>query len=1334
VPGEAEVTLEEALASSDLEALLTVGRRRTLAPADRLTVLGAALTRSDADGTIDTRAMDLLLELANEAPQEALASAQALKGALSEQGLKKLSRVWIAVADAASDEDAVAFLDDLALLDGPGGPLFRTLDDRYAATDQLDPRLALRAAVLKETLPDEVKRELLDNMISLLEGHGRHADALPHHADLALADVHTTSSRRRRARAAYKRWGGRPDRQWFLGRLARITDGDEAADILRELVPLRLEASDNLGAEAAARELLTHDATDPLALDALIDLLESDERRRDERIGLLQRRLELADESAHSVRARVTHALAAAHLDAGAQPAAIEVLRQHLLESPEDDLALSRVVMLLEESGREPDVEEVLEEVAERTQDLEQRRRLLLDAAERARARGRTERAGALCDRALDASPDAIDALLMRADLAVDHGDPEAALGPLERLASQTPDGPERARVHLRIGHLLEEHLLRPDDALKRYEAAAAGDPGAVEAWASLRSLSRQRKDRDRHVAALRGLAATHDDAADQAALLKEAAAVERDERADLNAAEALLEEVLALTPGDDEARHDLLTLLARRMQDADGLDVALEAPAAAFLREARRVLAPVMTHPAHAAAVPLDIARLWARALEEAIDDGAHDAPTDGEAIEAWEAVLERASSDRIALTRLTALLERRTRGQRDDDAQALDRRRKKLLETLLLHHAPDLDVPDRVSLWAELGALRWEAGESDSGRSALTKAFELADTPALRERLLARPATAAVAAWEGSLEDADRRRLIDALLRLFALSEGEAAVEALLRACDVADDRLKDIGLARQILRDGLDHVDDPTAVYERLLDLDLAEGDPEAILASTRALLEQELDPRREAEMHVRLGKLLTKVKGDKEGAGVAYRRAIELDPTNAQAIAGAEALFEENNDSEGLAELYSAQLKLLDRDDDIGRIALLERLAQVRRYDLRDHAGAIEALEAMCSLDPEAVKPREDAARLYAEVGDWRGAVAAWRSVLERDPLHAEAWRGLLSVYALSEQGDEAFAVAAAMVSAEVADLDLTRAVRRARPPFPRWPKPSGARDVVRLKVAHELERAPVRAVLDLCGQQVHPRIAQPLKEFGFSRRDRLPEKRLPQSVVLALRTVTDLLDLPGIPDLYLVEQEGDAAVPPFALLPAQEAGLIVQAEVLSGGMTPERAFALGRAMAWLTPHGLIAGTLSPAEVKGLLEALVLLLLPSADIDGDERELEPLARDLETHLFGRRGKTEPLRTRLTSAVRDYVHARGQLSVADWVAGVGYTGDRLGFLLAGDLAPSVRGIKSSADASQVLGARLAIKELLLFSISPAYLGLRRELGLALSESETTSILELV
>ena len=78
-----------------------------------------------------------------------------------------------------------------------------------------------------------------------------------------------------------------------------------------------------------------------------------------------------------------------------------------------------------------------------------------------------------------------------------------------------------------------------------------------------------------------------------------------------------------------------------------------------------------------------------------------------------------------------------------------------------------------------------------------------------------------------------------------------------------------------------------------------------------------------------------------------------------------------------------------------------------------------------------------------------------------------------------------------------------------------------------------------------------------------------------------------------------------------------------------------------------------------------------------------------------------------------------------------VVDWKAGVGYTGDRLGFLLAGDLPAAVRVIRSAGATT--MATRLAIKELLLFSVSPPYVQLRKELSLALPEQALAPILDL-
>ena len=94
-------------------------------------------------------------------------------------------------------------------------------------------------------------------------------------------------------------------------------------------------------------------------------------------------------------------------------------------------------------------------------------------------------------------------------------------------------------------------------------------------------------------------------------------------------------------------------------------------------------------------------------------------------------------------------------------------------------------------------------------------------------------------------------------------------------------------------------------------------------------------------------------------------------------------------------------------------------------------------------------------------------------------------------------------------------------------------------------------------------------------------------------------------------------------------------------------------------------------------------------------------------------------------------LLPALRDWVVARSRLQLADWKAGVGYSGDRLGFLLAGDLPAAVKVIRAAGASAMAM--RLAIKELVLFSISQPYLHLRRELSLALPEQALAPVLDL-
>ena len=227
--------------------------------------------------------------------------------------------------------------------------------------------------------------------------------------------------------------------------------------------------------------------------------------------------------------------------------------------------------------------------------------------------------------------------------------------------------------------------------------------------------------------------------------------------------------------------------------------------------------------------------------------------------------------------------------------------------------------------------------------------------------------------------------------------------------------------------------------------------------------------------------------------------------------------------------------------------------------------------------------------------------------------------------------------------------------------------------------------------------------------------------------------MGVRTASTLAGFRATVPLYLAEAGTlDGASPTFMALPAREPGLIVTADVVKGGMTPERAFALGRAIAWLSPWALLSAALDTAEIRQLLEALVAAFLSTRDVERPSRDLERQGAELKQELLGGlpASEADALTQALLPALRDWVVARQRLQLSDWKAGVGYSGDRLGFLLSGDLPAALKVIRQAGNAATA--TRQAIKELVLFSVSAPCLQLRRELSLSLQDHALAPILE--
>ncbi len=94
--------------------------------------------------------------------------------------------------------------------------------------------------------------------------------------------------------------------------------------------------------------------------------------------------------------------------------------------------------------------------------------------------------------RACAFDPRHADALTELARLAERSDDWRGAAHCREKLASLTPAAPERARLHVSIGALLEAPDRDPDRARGQYECAAELDPGLAAAWEGLQRLAEQ--------------------------------------------------------------------------------------------------------------------------------------------------------------------------------------------------------------------------------------------------------------------------------------------------------------------------------------------------------------------------------------------------------------------------------------------------------------------------------------------------------------------------------------------------------------------------------------------------------------------------------------------------------------------------------------------------------------------------------------------------------------------------------------------------------------------------------------------------------------------------
>ncbi len=785
-----------------------------------------------------------------------------------------------------------------------------------------------------------------------------------------------------------------------VARRAALAEGEAAVALRLRLGRLYETLERPVEAISAYRRVVMDgEAHQPEALERLAALLEA----QGEWPGVyeaLEGRLEGADaDLAPRLRARMAE-LAEAHL--GRPDDAIARWREVLLARPDHAQAELALERLYQKTGAWAPLADLFRRRLERAD----------DGLDRAATYARLATV-------LEVRHDDLEAALsVRCEQFVEAPDDES-LGPeIERLAFSADawdaavDAYERALevidalpLHLRVAGWYEAHLGGAVDAVRHYRAVLELDPTRFDVEDALITLLED----DEQWEALAALLETRADRVDpetRRALLSHVASIATDRIDDPDRAIAAWLRVLRDDLGDLDAWRSLAPLYERCERWLDLHEVHEEL---ATLVQPREAAIAHYLAAARIAQVRLDDVERAEAAYAAALELDVHDRDViDGlghllEAQERWEDVT--AIHQRRLDAGLDAEQERRVRGVIVELCRGPLGDLERAVDALmpLLRDGPDRPTLETlIELFAE--AEDWLRCVDATSRLAYV-ATDAAELHELRMRV--------GALYSERLDD--QARAFDWYASAWREHPDDEALTDTLDAVAEAGGRLPDLAAAMQ---HAWPYVSDPRRLGHRLVELQRDRcGDIEATEATLRVLLERDpadttalgalsdllAEQERWGEHAATLERLASLAEGEAraplflraahvratwtgeiEAAVALYRRVLDDDPRNEDAVSGLSAVYLE---TEAWPELLALLELRTDAAEGDARLPLLVRRADLLEVHLERPAAAVELWREVRALDPEGeAEVRLEA--LYGTLGRWDDLVGLLRDRLGR----------------------------------------------------------------------------------------------------------------------------------------------------------------------------------------------------------------------------------------------------------------------------------------------------------------------------------------------------------
>ncbi len=521
----------------------------------------------------------------------------------------------------------------------------------------------------------------------------------------------------------------------------------------------------------------------------------------------------------------------------------------------------------------------------------------------------------------------------------------------------------------------------------------------------------------------------------------------------------------------------------------------------------------------------------------------------------------------------------------------------------------------------------------------------------------------------------------------------------------------------LAMVAYRAALDIDSGSIVVLRKLLDLyTRTEKYPLAVKVLERLIVGETQAPRR-ATLHYTAGVLHRDHVGNESAAVDHFEAALDDDRDMLKSFEAIDRILTSRKDWRGLERSYRRMLnRVTPAETPTAKRTerlLWEGLAEIYRSRLGNYEMAIDAYKVLEALSQGDEKFRRILAELYEKMGDAEGALNEHRRLIEEDPKRVDSFHVLHDAYLHTARYDAAWCVAGALCFLRSSNANedsyhqkyLGRNLRLGQ----------GVLTHEKYSyLTHGSQDAVLSALLSYAAEGLRSIYGVPLRSHGIDAKRALISADSDVVFRQIWTYVAQTLAMPSAPELYATKAPG------LTNLNGETPAVGVGPERRESANDRESAFYAAKMAFSMRPENYL-GSLFPAEA---LQTMLMAVLESADPSfGYTQQLRD--PNFEKAVKELRKLPDPLKAPLRTLVGKFKQRGAVADMGHWLNGLEHSSNRAGLLFCGDLATAASCVRYGSSAFGSLNHETRIRELLLFSISEPYFGLREHLQLAIGGS---------